>query len=505
MNELLLTNMIKKKIDGLCVRFQHSKDALKILNDYIDDNLMEYMNGYEDIKKHIDDYVCNFLYEDGEKYYYIKETDTFIEYKNHDYKVIDEDIIWAQIYEECGENSNGLIDYSETIKDTIISKIKERDIKHVIPESNTIQKIISFFTPLFSKTKEDVKYFLTILGDIYIQNIQYIQKDTRHLVFYVPEYSKQLIEYIINSFELFFGEKGKNSNIFKYKYNGRSYNESRIIKFRKNAFCNNTSFWTHFLNENILNILMTGIHYSVRYVNSDNYASRQLNLKYVFQLRDNTIDSIINEFKNSMIITDENNTLTSRDIYFLWNLFLDTKGLPSIMYKNDFLGKIGELKNMNSQYLEPARYFTSFWSENILCFDENEDELEMSELAELYSIWLKNKKNKIMKQEEYHLEELIKYFYIDVIIKNKKYVQHVSCTMWDKKSDIKQALDNSFDKNLKNDVTKLEAFRAYCGYAGANNFINIASKNYFKKYIEQIIPIEFIKNNKILKEYWTSR
>ena len=34
MNELLLTNMIKKKIDGLCVRFQHSKDALKILNDY---------------------------------------------------------------------------------------------------------------------------------------------------------------------------------------------------------------------------------------------------------------------------------------------------------------------------------------------------------------------------------------------------------------------------------------------------------------------------------------
>ena len=39
------------------------------------------MNGYENIKKHIDDYVYNFLYEEGEKYYYIKETDTFIEYK----------------------------------------------------------------------------------------------------------------------------------------------------------------------------------------------------------------------------------------------------------------------------------------------------------------------------------------------------------------------------------------------------------------------------------------
>ncbi len=503
MNELLLTNVIKKKMDDLCNKFKDSKDALKILNDYIDDNLMDYMNGYENIKKHIDDYVCNFLYEDGEKYYYIKKTDTFIEYKNHDYKVIEEDIIWAQIYNDCGNNPNGLIDYSETIKDTIISNIKCREIKHVIPESNTIQKVISFFTPLLCKTKEEVKYFLTVLGDIYIYKIN---NNNGHYsqYFYVPEYSKPLIEYFVNSFELFFGYNPQTC-IFKYKYSGLDYNNSRIITFKKNAFRNSTSFWTQFLNENILNILMTGIHYSVRYINSDNYAEKQINLNNVFHLRNNTTDSIIDEFKNSMIIKDNGNTLTNKDIYFLWNLFLDKKGLPTIMYKNDFLGKIGELKNMNSQYLEPARYFRSFWLECIDCYDENDDELEMSELAELYSIWLKNVKNKIMKQEEYHLEELIKYFYIDVIIKNRKYVQHVTCNMWNKKSEIKQALDNSFDKNLKSDVSKLEAFRAYCGYAGANNFINIASKNYFKKYIEQIIPKEFIKNNKILKEYWTSR
>ena len=37
MNELLLTNVIKKKIDDLCNKFKDSKDALKILNDYIDE------------------------------------------------------------------------------------------------------------------------------------------------------------------------------------------------------------------------------------------------------------------------------------------------------------------------------------------------------------------------------------------------------------------------------------------------------------------------------------
>ena len=230
--------------------------------------------------------------------------------------------------------------------------------------------------------------------------------------FYVPEYSKPLIEYLVNSFELFFGYHSQTS-IFKYKYSGLDYNNSRIITFKKSAFRNSTSFWTRFLNENILNILMTGIHYSVRYINSDNYAEKQIHLNNVFHLRDNTTDSIIDEFKNSMIINDKGNTLTNRDIYFLWNLFLDKRGMPSIMYKNDFLGKMGELTDMNSQYLEPARYFRGFWSECIDCYDENDDELEMSELAELYSIWLKNMKNKIMKQEEYHLEELIKYFTVD--------------------------------------------------------------------------------------------
>ena len=502
----MITNSIKKKIENICIRFQDDIDGLNMLNDYITENVSQYMNNYEKIKNEMNKYILNFLYEEGEKYYYIKETDTFIEYKNHDYKVINEDIIWAQIYEECGNNVDGLNDYSELIKDSIISKIKMRGIVDVIPETNTIQKVINFFTPLFCKSKEDVKYFLTILGDIYIQNILYITKNTRHLVFYVPEYSKGLIEYIINSFELFFGEKGKNSDIFKYKYTGRKYDESRIIKFKQRTFYNpNGNFWTQFLNENILNIIMTGIHYSVRYHSSDIYAEKQFNLKHVFYLRDNNIDNIINEFKKTMIIEDGNKTLSTKDIYFLWKLFLDQKSLPLIMSKQEFLGKMGNLKNINSQYLEPARYFTEFWKQQIECYDENDDELEMSELTELYSIWLKQYKNKIMKQEEYHLEELIKYFFPDVSITSRKYVHHVTCMMWNKKANIKEALDKSFNEDLKNDITKLEAFRAYCGYAGSNNFINIASKNYFKKYIEQIIPKEFIKNNKILKEYWTTK
>jgi len=497
-----MINNIKHGVDQLCNKFESNEDALNILNQYISNNVVAYMNKYESIQKEIDEYIIKFLYDEGEKYYYIIDSDTFIEYKNYDYIVINEDVLWHEIYSDCF-NDEKLNEYNEIIKDTIISKIKEKDICNVIPESNTIQKVINFFSPLFCKSKEDVKYFLSVLGDIYFWK-RYKSKAKINLTYYVPEYSRPLIEYILNSFEMFFNYDL--SIKFKYKWcKTIPYEKSRIIKFKQKTFNNPISnFWIHFLNENILNIFLTGIHYSVRYNNSDNYASKQLNLNYVFYLKNYNEDDIINEFKQAMLIQENGNTLAVTDIYFLWKLFLDKKSIPLIMYKQDFLGKMGQLININSQYLEPARYFTKFWSSCIECYDENDDELEISELTELYAIWLKEQKNKIMKQEEYHLEELIKYFHPNVSISNRKYIKHITCTMWNKKRDIKQALDNKFDNSLKNDVTKLEAFRAYCGYADTNNFINIASKNYFKKYILQIIPKEYIKNNKILKEYWTA-
>ena len=495
-----MINNIKHGVDQLCNKFESNEDALNILNQYISNNVVAYMNKYESIQKEIEEYIIKFLYDEGEKYYYIKNSDTFIEYKNFDYTIINEDVLWHEIYSDCLNNEK-LNEYNELIKDTIISKIKEKDICNVIPESNTIQKIINFFTPLFCKSKEDVKYFLSVLGDIYFWG----KHNSNDLIYYyVPEYSRPLIEYILNSFYMFFNFDL--SIKFKYKWNRAiPYDKSRIIKFKQRIFHNpNTNFWTHFLNENILNIIMTGIHYSARYCNGDNYASKQSNLRYIFYLKDNNEDKIVDEFKKTMIIDDKNKTLSIKDIYFLWKLFLDQKSLPLIMSKQEFLGKMGDLTNMNSQYLEPARYFTEFWRTCIECYDDNDDELEMSELTELYTIWLKDDKDKIVKQDEYHLEELIKYFYPDVSIYDRKYIKHITCNMWNKKQDIQLALENKFDRSLKNNVTKLEAFRAYCGYADANNFINIASKNYFKKYIIQIIPKEYIKNNKILKEYWTA-
>ena len=69
----MTTDLIKSKIEELCFKFEDDTEALNLLNDYINENVTQYMNNYEKIKKEMSDYISNFLYEEGEKYYYIKE------------------------------------------------------------------------------------------------------------------------------------------------------------------------------------------------------------------------------------------------------------------------------------------------------------------------------------------------------------------------------------------------------------------------------------------------
>ena len=75
--------------------------------------------------------------------------------------------------------------------------------------------------------------------------------------------------------------------------------------------------------------------------------------------------------------------------------------------------------------------------------------------------------------------------------------------MWNKKRDIKNKIENKFNKKINTDITLLEAYKSYCSYGDKNNYINIVSKSYFEKYINDIIPFKYLKNNMILKEYWT--
>ena len=68
--------------------------------------------------------------------------------------------------------------------------------------------------------------------------------------------------------------------------------------------------------------------------------------------------------------------------------------------------------NVCSDYLQPAKTFGKFW-ENQIDMNENiDEEYELSEITELYNIWLKDEMKKKYKMiKEYQLKNLILYYY----------------------------------------------------------------------------------------------
>ena len=111
-------------------------------------------------KKYINSFFSNPEYQ----YFYIKNTDTFIDYDGYDYKIIPEDNLWFKILNDITEKKT-LLEWKQQIKSKIIDYIKTKKILNSIPESLTIQNMINFFTPILFSNKEKVKYFFAIIGD----------------------------------------------------------------------------------------------------------------------------------------------------------------------------------------------------------------------------------------------------------------------------------------------------------------------------------------------------
>ena len=116
------------------------------------------------------------------QHFYISSKQLFIYYNGENYIKISEDSLWHTILSDLSTKSE-LVPWKHKIKNQIVKKVKEeKSILSTIPESSTIQYVIQNLTPLLFKTKEEVKYFLTILGDA-------ILKKQHNLTYFVTQES----------------------------------------------------------------------------------------------------------------------------------------------------------------------------------------------------------------------------------------------------------------------------------------------------------------------------
>ena len=497
------------KITNLYQLYKSSPSTITKLEYYINTQLPSLLYKFNEqemkqlfLEKESSKYITNFLTNPELQFFYIAPTDTFIKYDGENYSFIEEDSIWIIILNDITENGI-LIDWKHKIKDILIEKIKKQSLFKTIPESSTVQYVINFFTPTLFSNKEDVKHFMTLIGD----NILSKKID---LNYFVPIESKLFFDTLESMCQYNFNTKLGVTSTIRYRYRGEEYNKSRLIYFTKSI--QNKSCWLSFLKDNLYNLLVVCCYYSTSYINADNYVNKRNDIfkKKIFYLQNNTKQDLINQFKEKMIIQEVNKNIHIKDMFFLWKIYLKQQNLPNMIYKAEFENIIKEnmLNNNNlfldikSNYLNNTKIVQKFWNQTIS--KDVGDNLEISELHALIVKWTNDENINCADFDENKLQDIIKHFYDDIQIENDKFLIGIKCNLWDKQGDILEAFQNKFNKNIDKDITIYDSYVLFCKYINNKGKLLTVSKKYYFKYISKVIPEQYIKDSCISTEYWNS-
>jgi len=493
-----------------------------------------------------DTFIETFL--SNNQYFYVSQTENFFYYDGVHYQTISEDDILHHILSTISKDRN-LMSWKQRTRINIMKRIREKNsLFKSIPESDTIQFVLDSLYPAIFSTKNEAKYFLTVLGD----NI--LRKNT-NLIHYISTKSKAFLRELNNLCQLLIGVNL--SQTFKHKFHDHLYSDCRII--RMNDSVKLDSVWGAIVEHTTLDIICVATHYSIRFGSSDNFVLSSSNDEAlnsdVFYLKNVNSNEFVNMFikefmeipinettkmpvltnisPNVLIDISLNRTpyITWKNMLYLWKQFLDTKNLPPIMFhqtlKEVLIEKLGPIYNSEldsfvgicSKHLPVIQKFVYFWNETII-LDETETDLEIEEIVKLFRRWCLSQGETPSNLSDKQILDLIGYFYPSIEIDRDKYISGVRCSLWDKQLDIQVALDNlkeicrtkycnnssterrcspSFVKN----ISIYEAYNHYCKYSNIENVEKklIVSKSYFEKYVMDFLE-NYVIDSKFLSADW---
>jgi hypothetical protein len=457
--------------------------------------------------------VMGFLNHPDNQYFYINSTDSFVKYDGKHYIINNEDDIWHAIYTYLkGCNA----DLKQQVKNNVIKYIKTKSIFKSIPESKTIQDVIKFLYPLIFSSKEEAKYFLSIIGD----NITGNKINSASIIHYLSYESKSFVDAIYNNIHDYV-DIGYFPTI-KWRCYRHNFQHCRMLKFNKTVISNDC--WNLFIKNNILDIVAVAAHYSERYNGSENYVTQHLldaKIKnHIFYLKDKTEDDVVNDFVKAYIFKlPENNTQivlpVSWDmVYFVWKMYLAENNYPNFLFieplkkniksKFDFDEYQNVFTSVSSHAFDKIIKLQSFWRETIMNEDQPFCDYEIGEICNLYRQWLHNEDTNLLIDQETMIS-VLQHFYPKIFIMDNKYVKNIKCNLWCKWQDINLWIDHYktiYDKEILT-ISISALYHLYCNFkknsVGQNNSV---SKDYFTKYLKSIISLKFFDENLLNQSYF---
>jgi hypothetical protein len=459
------------------------------------------------------------------QYYFLPNNNCFYYYDGKNYSQIKEDIIHHQLLMTISKDKK-LIEWKYRTKTSVIKQIKERHLFKSIPESDTIQNVLALLHPSIFADKNQAKYFLTILGDN-------ILKKNNDFVFLIKPKAKKLLAEIDSIAYIYTAFTNITSNFVTKYHENYDYKNCRLLKMRSSL---GVDVWRNMLTENILDIVCVAAHYSQRFGNAENFIQNVSNddvLKsYTLFLTNNTTSSIVDTFCDHCIQSYDVDistvdtklksklTISWKNMHYIWKLFISKLSLPSAIYLTVLKTVLKErfqydettdtFYGVTSKYLPCVSDFIYFWENNIYSASQD-NEFELDELCVLFKKWTSENSTVSLSNgtiSETDVLKILNHFFPSIEIFDKKYILGISCSMWDKNTDIYNALvtlkETYHTKSILEDNHALIAFdEAYDFYFQKNKPISkyIASKKYFEKYLYSNLS-HYIVYEKFISSSW---
>jgi len=397
--------------------------------------------------------------------YYIQTSDLYVSYQKHQYKICTENDILHLILRHL--NIYPLhTPLKQQIKYKIQKKIKERSIYNVIPDSVTLQEMISFLHPLLFQSKNGAKYFMTIIGDI-------LMKKT-NLYYFLDPSMKPFIQKIQKLASLYICVN-QFSNV-KFKYQDHDHDLSRIVKTNTVNMnylrCDESLF---------LNLLFSSIHYSNRFHHGDFFLediTNQTLRQEVLWIKESKKEEVLQDFIETYFYRSTTD-LHEKDVLFLWKLYLKEKNRMNIFQKNiqEDLSRLLEYqnpyyKNISSMRMPYVKKFTQFWSK-YMYEDAEEQEFELTEILSLF-MEIHPKYTDINEQK---IKDMIKYYYPETVLEENRFIHKKGCLLWNKKEELR-----AFLSTVQRDMSDQDLYETYAHSALKRK----VSKHYFTRVIHSL-------------------
>jgi hypothetical protein len=456
------------------------------------------------------------------QYFYMPHNNSYYEYDGKTYHIIKDDHIHHRLLSSITFEKK-LIQWKHKTKVNIIKKIKERNLFKSIPETYTIQNVLSFLQSLFA-SKIESKYFLTVIGDCILK------KNTDNLLYFVSLNLKKIIRIIDVICGNITGHSILAHFITKY-HDCHKLTSYRLIKTTDTV---NVSIIKSTLNNIGIDLLCVATHYSDRYGNASNYLITKADddfKQYVLYFTQKSLQMIVSDFIYHCIeeTSDGPSGISWKNMHYIWKLYLSNICIPNVVYSLTLLdifmtmfsytNSSGNIifHRITSKHLPEVRSFLNFWERHIQFVNESilnvsdEYEYEIDELISLYKQY--DKKNGQI--TDTNMIKMIRhYFSPQVKVVDNKYIMNIQCNLWSKTDDIINFLQTYKTHKLNSDardnpseiISVDELYNSYQTFFNTQSVMCqkqhlIVSKQFFERFILKYLA-NYIKFDKFVSSEW---